>query len=90
MVTLFAAGNKIGNLSDAPELIAEFIERNYPIEFRNEAGEVIGNFFPVQNRRSPPEPPVPWDPSITREDIERIMKEPGFTFEEVKKRLGWE
>lgn len=31
-----------------------------------------------------------WVKAITPEEIERRRAEPGFTFEEVKKRLGWE
>jgi hypothetical protein len=89
MVTLFAAGNKIGTLADAPKLIEEFINRNYPIEFRNEAGELVGNFVPVQTPTSV-DPGVPWEPDLTREEIERRVAEPGLTYDEVKKRLGWE
>ena len=31
-----------------------------------------------------------WVKAITPEEIARRMAEPGFTFEEVKARLGWE
>lgn len=89
MVTLFVAGEKVGTLDDAPRLIAESFARNCPIEFRNDSGEVVGTLRP----RQPPlaaEPLVPWDPSITPADLDRIAAEPGLTFDEVKKRLGWE
>ncbi|MDB5308983.1 MAG: hypothetical protein JWO38_3185 [Gemmataceae bacterium] len=89
MVTLYVGGEKVGTLAEADRLIAEFIARNHPIEFRDDSGELVGTFFPKQ-KPLPPEPLVPWDPTITLEDIERIKGEPGFTFEEVKKRLGWE
>lgn len=89
MVTLFVAGQPVGTLADAEKLIPEFITRNYPIEFRDDSGELVGTFFPKQ-RPTPPEPLVPWDPTITQADLDRIAAEPGFTFEEVKKRLGWE
>lgn len=89
MVTLYAAGEKVGTLADAERLISEYIARNYPLEFRDDAGELVGTFIPKQ-RPLPPEPLIPWEPDITQEEIERRMAEPGLTFEEVKKRLGWE
>lgn len=89
MVSLYVAGEKVGTLADAEKLIAEFIGRKVPIEFRDDSGEVVGRFLPVQ-KPTPADPLVPWDPTMTREDLDRIAAEPGFTFEEVKKRLGWE
>jgi hypothetical protein len=89
MVKLFVAGNAVGTLDDAGKVLAEFLARNYPVEFRDDSGEVVGMFFPKQ-KQTPAEPLVPWDPSITQEDLDRIAAEPGYTFDEVKKRLGWE
>jgi hypothetical protein len=89
MVTLDVAGQKVGTLADAEKLISEFIARNHPIEFRDDNGDLVGTFLPKQ-KEIPPEPLIPWDPSIIREQIERRRAEPGFTFEEMKKRLGWE
>jgi len=40
MVSVFTGGDKIGTLQLTPRLIAECYERNSPIEFRNDAGEV--------------------------------------------------
>ena len=39
---------------------------------------------------TPPEPLVPWDPTITQEELDRRLAEPGYTLEELKQRLGWE
>jgi hypothetical protein len=89
MVTLYSSGHQIGTLVDAEKLIPEFITKNQPIEFRDDAGNLVGTFLPKQ-RLIPPEPLIPWDPSITQADIDRIRKEPGFTFEEMKQRLGGE
>ena len=89
MVSLYVAGEKVGTLADAEKVLAEFLARNYPVEFRDDAsGEVVGMFFPKQ-RPSPPEPLVPWDPTITREELDRRAAEPGLTIDEVRKRLGW-
>jgi hypothetical protein len=87
VVTLHVGGEKVGTLADAASLIPEFIAKNHPIEFR-ENGDLVGTFFPKQ-KACPPEPLVPWDPSITQADIDRILAEPGFTFDEVKQKLGW-
>jgi len=89
MVKLYVAGNPVGTLADAERVLAEYIVRNFPVEFRDDSGEVVGTFFPKQ-KPIPAEPLVPWDPSITKEELDRIAAEPGFTFDEVKKRLGWE
>jgi hypothetical protein len=88
MVTLYVADQPIGTLDEAPKLIAEFIRRNFPIEFKDDNGELVGRFFPVQ-RPTPPEPLVPWDPTLTQADLDRIAAEPGLPYEEVRKRLGW-
>jgi len=89
MVTLYSAGKRIGTLADAEKLFPEFIEKNTPIEFRDDNGELVGTFLPKQ-RLLPPEPLIPWDSTITHEEIQRRMAEPGLPFEEMKKRLGWE
>lgn len=44
----------------------------------------MGEFVPPAK-----EPPVPWDPSITEEELQRRKAEPGLTTEELKQRLGW-
>jgi hypothetical protein len=88
MVSLYVAGEKIGALADAGSLLAEFIARHVPVEFRDDAGVIVGRYTPVQPA-FPLEPLVPWDPTITQEELDRIAAEPGFTFDEVKKQLGW-
>jgi hypothetical protein len=89
MVSLYVAGEKVGTLADGGKLFEEYIARHVPVEFRDDAGEVVGRFTPVQPTL-PAEPLIPWDPTITQEDLDRIAKEPSFTFDEVKKQLGWQ
>lgn len=86
MVTLHVGGRKIGSWAEGEKLLSEFAARNSSVEFRDEAGELVGTFVP----RQVPEPIIPWEPAVTREEIERRKTEPGLPFEEVKKRLGWE
>jgi hypothetical protein len=88
MVHLYVRGQRIGSLADAEKLIPEYIASHTPVEFREEeSGAVLGTFQPQAH---PEGPIVPWDPSITANDLERIAAEPGYSFEDVKKRLGWE
>jgi hypothetical protein len=82
MVTLYVGGQKV-EWADAEKLFAETAGKQ-PIEFRDESGRVIATSVPGA------EPLIPWEPEVTQEEIDRRMAEPGFTFEEVKKRLGWE
>lgn len=87
MVTLYVDGKPVGTLADAERLIPEFIAKNLRVEFRDPEGHSLGTFNPTPPL-PPGEPLVPWDPSITQADIDRVLAEPGFTFEEVKKMLG--
>lgn len=85
MVQLYVAGQKAGTLEDAARVIPEAAAKNQPVEFRRDDGRVMGTFTPA-----PAEPLVPWDPSITWEDVERIRAGEFVTWEEAKKRMGWE
>jgi len=87
MVSLYIEGRKLGTWAEAEKLFAEKTVTS-AIEFRDDAGTLLGRYVPERNS-TPSEPLIPWDPSITRADIERIKKEPGYTFEEMKTILGW-
>ncbi len=88
MVKLFVAGQPVGTLADVEKVLAEVIAKKQSVEFRDESGAVIGSFIPTQTP-TPDEPLVPWDSSITREELDRRASEPGLSIEEVRKRLGW-
>lgn len=88
MVTLYADGKPIA-WADAERLVPECIARNQRVELRNDAGLQVGLITPTP-APDPSEPLVPWDASITREELERRMAGPFVTFDELKKRLGWE
>ena len=82
MVTLYVGGQKVA-WADAEKLFAETAPKQ-PIEFRDESGRVLARTVPGA------EPLIPWEPDVTKEELDRRTAEPGLTFEEVKKRLGWE
>ncbi|MDB5312068.1 MAG: hypothetical protein JWO38_6270 [Gemmataceae bacterium] len=88
MVTLYVGGHKVGTLADAEKLVPEFLARKQKVEVRDEAGNSIGMFTPTPPR-DPDEPLIPWEPDVTREELERRKAEPGLTIDEVRKQLGW-
>ena len=87
MVMLYADGKPIA-WADAEKVVPECIARNQRVELRNDAGLQVGLITPT----AAPDangPLVPWDPSITREELERRMNGEFHTIDEVRKRLGW-
>lgn len=83
MVTLYVGGKKV-IFVDAEKVFAGAPS----IELRNDAGQIVARFVRESIEVKPDDPD--WVKAITPEEIERRMAEPGYTFEEVKQRLGWE
>jgi hypothetical protein len=88
VVMLYVAGKPVGPLADIEKLLPQLIADNQRVEFRDEAGVPLGTFTP-ERVIDPTEPPVPWDPSITWEELDRRAAEPGYTIDELRERLGW-
>ena len=82
MVSIFVDGKKVGSWAEAEAAFAA-AARTQSVEFRDESGSVIATSIPAA------EPIIPWEPTATRQEIERRKREPGLTFEEVKQRQGW-
>jgi hypothetical protein len=85
MVAMLVNGREVGTLEDAVRAIREAAAGNRDVEFREADGRMIGAFAP-----RPAESLVPWDPSITREELDRRLAGPGLEWDEAKKRMGWE
>lgn len=83
MVMLYVGGKYVGKLPEDAGVLTEYVASGHRVEWRDESGAVVARTIPD------PEPLVPWDHSITKEDLDRIRAEPGLAFEEVRKRLGW-
>ena len=88
MVTLYVGGRKVGTLDDSQALVAELVANPREIELRDDTGKVLARVIPEPAVKLG-EPLVPWDPSITKEELDRRANEPGLTIDEVRKRLGW-
>lgn len=86
MVTLYVGGKKV-DWANAEEALSVPTGQAAQIELRNDAGNVLGVVVPkIATREDDPD----WVKAITPEEIARRMAEPGYTFEEMKKRLDWE
>ena len=84
MVMLYVGGHLMGRLPQDADVLTKLVAAGERVEFRDETGKRVARVLPDN------EPLVPWDPSISQADLDRIAAEPGVPFEEVKKRLGWE
>lgn len=84
MVALYIGGQKV-EWADAAKRLADPSTEAERIELRDAAGEFVAR-VKLQFAENDPD----WVKAITPEEIERRMAEPGYSFEEVKKRLGWE
>lgn len=83
MIPLYVGGRAL-TWAEAERVVAE-AARSGPVEVRDGAGRVIATTAPPTGGDDPD-----WVKAITPEEIARRTAEPGFTFEEMKKRLGWE
>ena len=83
MIALYVGGHYIGKLPEDAGLMAEYAADGYRVELRDQTGGRIARLIPDR------ETPVPWDPTITQEELDRRAAEPGLTVDELRKRLGW-
>ena len=82
MVGLYVDGAKVGTLADAERLLPELMGRSKTVELRDEpTGRRIGSVTP--------DALCPWEPGLTREEIQRRIDEPGgMTLAEFRKRMA--
>jgi hypothetical protein len=82
MITLYVDGKRFASWAEAEQLFAETATKQV-VEFRDTAGRIIATTIPSNGKPD-------WEAGITPEETARRLTEPGFTFDEVKKKLGWE
>lgn len=80
MVMLYVGGKCVGRLPEDAKLFTDQVASGQPVELRDESGWRIGRYVPEA------EPTLDLSP----EEIQRRLAEPGYTWEEAKKRMGWE
>jgi len=69
---------------DLPKKLAKVTE---PVDILDVSGRKLGRFLPEQTMGA--EPLVPWDPSITREELDRRAAEAGgMTLAEFWQKMG--
>lgn len=69
MVALFVNGTKVGNLTEMDRLLPQFLRERQTVDFVDEDGRKLGEFQPG--------PLVPWNPALTREELDRRANSPG-------------
>jgi hypothetical protein len=87
-VAVYVRGQRVGVLTDLEKLLPELTATRQSAELRDDAGTRLCTINPTPEP-APGEPLVPWDPTITREELDRRAAEPGLTIDEVRTRLGW-
>lgn len=78
MVMVYIGGKAV-SWAEAEKLFAEAAPTQ-PVQFRDESGRVFATSEPVPD----------WEAAITPEETARRLAGDFVTFEEMKKRLGWE
>ena len=69
MVTLVVNGAKVGTLADAESLIPKLTAEQQTIDLVDDSGRTIAVIRP--------EPLVPWEPGLTRDELDRRANTPG-------------
>ena len=81
MVMLYVDGKQVGTMADAERLLPEYAARRERVEMRDEAGTVVATVVPAETI-------CPWDPTLTREELDRRSKEGGLPLAEFWRRMG--
>ena len=71
MITFHVNGQQIGSLPSGDEVLSQLATCKEVVEVRNSQGETLGRFIAGK------EPLVPWDPTLTAEELHRRAKAPG-------------
>jgi hypothetical protein len=83
MVMLYVAGKPVGTWAEGEKLLPDFAAKRIEVELRDEAGKSLGRIVPA-------EPLCPWDPTLTREELDRRAAKGGTSLADFWKRMGAE
>jgi len=83
MVARYVNGSRVGSLSDLESLLPKLNGKSGVVELRDVgSGRKLATVTP--------EPICPWEPDLTREEIDRRCESPGKPLVQVLERLGAE
>ena len=86
MVMLYIKGQKVGPWAESEKIVSDLVNNPREMELRDETGKLIARLIPAAD-----EPLCPWDPTITKEEINRRIAEGGgTTLAEFWKKMGVE
>ena len=88
MVTITIGGKKVGEVA-LPDDVRTALAASADVTLRDDAGNPFGRIVP-EPHRSPNEPIIPWEPGVSRAELDARDARPGLSFDEVRRRLGWE
>ena len=81
MFALYVNGSKVGSIADAPSLLPKYALENQEVVLKDDAnGRTVGTFTP--------EPLCPWEPNLTREEIDRRCQQKGKPLSEILNKFG--
>jgi hypothetical protein len=82
MVVLYVGGERVGTWAESEHRLAEFAARQVEVELRDESGKSLGRIVPT-------EPLCPWDPNLTKEELDRrVAAGGGMPLAEFWKKMG--
>lgn len=84
MVMLYVAGKPVGTWAEAEKVLPEILARGDELEFRDESGATLRKYTALQ------EPLCPWNPTLTREELDRRGAKGGTSLTDFWKRMGVE
>lgn len=83
MIAMYVEGKRVGTLADLETLLPDMTTKSQAVELRDvSSGRKLATLTP--------EPLCPWEPNLTKEEIDRRCQRPGKPLSEILKRLGAE
>lgn len=84
MITMHVDGEQVGTTADLDRMLPEFARTRVEVQLRDTAGVMLARIVPAA-------PICPWDPSITREELDRRSTAGGgIPLSDFWKRMGVE
>lgn len=83
MVKIFFRGKEVGTLDENPDELRTLLDGGATLDVVNDAGRVLASLRPEA------EPLVPWEPTVSKAELDRRAAEPGgMPLDEFWKQMG--